>query len=483
MVQQQRQRLSKVLGRTDVLAMAFGTMVGWGWVVLPASWVQEAGVFGAILAFALGAIMCIFVGLAYAELTPALPLAGGEMVFAYRGLGYKSAWISAWSITLAYIGVAAWEGIAIATAIEYIFPIPKIGFLWNISGDDVYASWAVIGVAGAIILSILNYLGIKASAIFQVMAAAGLVFVGIVFFLGGAAFGNPKHLVPFFTDGRGILNVLMIAPSMYIGFDVIPQFAEEMNIPLRRIAYIFISVIVAAACWYFLIIIGFSLSAPPEVRNNSAVPVADAMAYAFRSNAFGKLLIGGAICGIFTSWNGFIVAATRVLFAMGRAKMLPGVFGKVHPKYKTPTASIIFVGIICSLSPLLGKNALIWLVEACSFGTVVAYLFVALSFVVIAKKERNLKRPFKVKGRKWFSYVTVVITVFFIALYLPVVTNPFSWPYQWLLILGWSGLGLLLAVGTQTSYGNISDVDREYMIFGEEYAREEILYQKKSNLH
>ena len=140
----ERQSLSRVLGRTDVLALAFGTMIGWGWVMLAGYWVKQAGVLGAITAFVIGAIMCVFVGLTYAELTPALPLAGGEMVFAYRGMGYFWGWVTAWSISFAYIGVAAWEGIAISTAIDYILPIPKVGLLWNVAGYDVYLSWAII---------------------------------------------------------------------------------------------------------------------------------------------------------------------------------------------------------------------------------------------------------------------------------------------------------------------------------------------------
>lgn len=81
-MERQRESLSKVLGRVDVLAMAFGTMIGWGWVMLTGYWVKQAGVLGAVVAFLIGATMCIFVGLTYAELTPVLPLAEGEMVFA-----------------------------------------------------------------------------------------------------------------------------------------------------------------------------------------------------------------------------------------------------------------------------------------------------------------------------------------------------------------------------------------------------------------
>lgn len=473
-MQEERGSLSKVLGRTDVLAMAFGTMIGWGWVMLAGYWVKQAGVMGAIGAFVIGAIMCIFVGLTYAELTPALPLAGGEMVFAYRGLGYFWSWVTAWCICFAYIGVAAWEGIAISTAIDYILPIPKVGYLWSVAGYEVYLSWAFIGTLFAFVLCILNYVGAKTSAIFQVMATVGLTLVGVVFFFGGVARGSTEYLVPAFTSGSGMVAVLLMAPSMYVGFDVIPQSAEEMNIPLKQIANVLIISIIMAAAWYILMILGISLSAPAEVRENAVVPVADAMAFAFGSLLWGKILIAGALCGILTSWNGFIVGGTRVLFAMGRAKMLPAVFGKVHHKNGTPTAAIILVGVICCLSPLMGKNALVWFVDASAFGTVLAYLLVAVSFVAIRKKEPDLKRPFKIVNGKVVGSLAVVVAAFYISLYLPIGPGSLVWPYEWLMILGWTIIGIVLAVFAKGSYGNISEAEREFLIFGEEYARKQL---------
>ncbi|MEG2199070.1 MAG: amino acid permease, partial [Anaerovorax sp.] len=116
----ERQVLKRSLNMGDVLALAFGTMIGWGWIMLAGQWVAEGGVWGAVLAFALGAIMCIFVGICYAELTPMLPLAGGELVFSYRGLGYNASYITGWFICLAYIGVACREGPALAAAIQYL---------------------------------------------------------------------------------------------------------------------------------------------------------------------------------------------------------------------------------------------------------------------------------------------------------------------------------------------------------------------------
>ena len=91
-----RKELKKSLSTKDVLALAFGTMIGWGWIMLAGAWVGNGGTIGAILAFALGGVMAVFVGLTYAELTPTLPLAGGELVFSYRTMGYNASWFSRW---------------------------------------------------------------------------------------------------------------------------------------------------------------------------------------------------------------------------------------------------------------------------------------------------------------------------------------------------------------------------------------------------
>lgn len=464
-------RLKRVLGRTDVLTLAFGTMVGWGWVMLSGQWIMEAGILGSLIAFAAGAVLCILVGLTYAELTAALPLAGGEMVFAYRAIGGRFAWLVGWAISLVYIGVAAWEGIAIATAIDYILPLPKVGFLWSIGGYPVFISWSILGMAGALVLVFLNYFGIRPAAIFQVMVTSAMFLVGLIFALGGISFGRPEFVSPVFTGGKGILVVLLIVPSMFVGFDVIPQSAEEMNLPLGQISKMFMISIIMAATWYFMVIIGMGFSAPPEVRNGGIVPAADAMAYCYGSPLFGKIMILGGICGIMTSWNGFMVGSTRIIYAMGRAKMLPPFFAKLHPKHKTPVGAIIFVGAICTLAPLLGKNALIWFVNASAFGSVLSYLMVAVAFLVLRKKEPDLNRPFKVKYGRTVGIFVVVVSLVFLSLYIPRGLMDYVWTSEWIMIVVWILLGVILMIWNSLSYGVISSKDRELLIFGEEYSR------------
>jgi basic amino acid/polyamine antiporter, APA family len=167
------------------------------------------------------------------------------------------------------------------------------------------------------------------------MATTGLMLSGIAFFFGGVAFGNTEYMVPVFTGGAGMIAVLLMAPAMFVGFDVIPQSAEEMKIPLNQIASILVLSIIMAAGWYVIMIVGIGLSAPPSVREAASVPVADAMAYAYGSPVFGQLLILGAVCGILSSWNGFI--PHEWLMILGWA--LIGVVLALLAKYSYPNAA------------------------------------------------------------------------------------------------------------------------------------------------
>ena len=180
--------LSRALGRTDIIAVGFGTMVGWGWVMLSASWVNNAGFMGAMCAFILGGSIILAVGLIYSEMIAAMPLTGGEFVFAYRAMGKKASWVVGWMIALSYIGVAAWEGIALATAIDYMIPIEQIIPLWEVAGYQVHFSWAIIGVAGAVVMMLINIFGVRPAMLFQVMATAALIAVVLIVFLGGLSF-------------------------------------------------------------------------------------------------------------------------------------------------------------------------------------------------------------------------------------------------------------------------------------------------------
>lgn len=458
------QSLEKTFKTRDVLAMAFGTMIGWGWIMLSGQWAASAGMLGAIGAYAIGALLCVFVGLVYAELTPAIPYTGGSVVFSYKAMGYWPAVFAGLATAFAYLGVAAWEGPAFATALNYIVPIPELGHLWTIHGSGVYASVCLVSIITSVIITIVNYRGAKQAAVFQTIATVGLVAVGILFLTGGVAFGDIEHTKPFFTSFNGFTVVLLMVPAMFVGFDVIPQSAGEMDVPLKKIPKILIISICMAAAWYMLMIFATCISAPESIRVSGVIPVADAMAFAFGNPIWGKICIIGAMCGILTSWNGFLYGGARVLFSLANAKMLPGFLAKVHPKYHTPSNAVLFCGALSTFSCLLGAGALTWFVNASSFGVVIVYLMVSLSFIFLRVRQPELERPYKVKYAKLVGTMSVGVALFFAYLYLPMGPSPLQ-PIEWGFVCGWFALGLVLAVYARNKNSQVTRLEREKLLF------------------
>src|SRR5699024_8210065 len=135
------QKLLKMLGNKDVLALAFGAMIGWGWVVTTGLWITEAGSLGAILAFMIGGTMVVLFGLTFAELVVSLAFAGGELYYSCKAMGRLASFITTWAIILAYVSVVAFEAVALPTVFEYLIPSYSKGYLYTISGWDVTITW------------------------------------------------------------------------------------------------------------------------------------------------------------------------------------------------------------------------------------------------------------------------------------------------------------------------------------------------------
>lgn len=477
-MEKKRNLLSKVLGRTDIIAIGFGTMVGWSWVMMGPIWVNEAGLVGAIAAFIIGGAIILTIGLTYGELTAALPLAGGEFVFAYRAMGNRAAWIVGWIMSMAYIGVAAWEGIALATAINYMFPLPQVGLLWEVAGYQVHMSWALVGMLGAVIITLLNFFGVRPAVLFQVMATAAMMIIVLFIFFGGAVFGSVDNIGDMFGSYEGFSYVFLMVPAMLIGFDVIPQSSEEMNIEPRYICKMILVCIIVSIIWYILLITGVSLAAPVEIRGSGVIPMADVASYMFNGDIFSVIIIVGGIFGILTSWNGFFIGATRLLFSMGRAGMLPAVFGRLHKKYRTPYVAIFLIGAVCVTAPLLGMNALVWFMDTSTFCALISYILVIISFIMLKKNEPELPRPFNIKGGAKTGIFILAITAVYLGLYINANVNLSGVSPEFVITAAWMLLGFVMVKMLNRRRKPVSREERELLIFGEKFARKGVRNEK-----
>lgn len=449
-------QLTRVLARKDVLALGFGAMIGWGWVVLTGDWIQSAGSLGAITAFLVGGLVIVLVGLTYAEMAAAMPQVGGEHVYSYRALGHFASFFCTWAIALGYVSVVAFEAVALPTVVEHLFPNYAVGHLWTIAGWEVKATWVAVGVVGSLLMMWVNYIGIRTVSFVQKVVTLLLMVVGILFVTGTLFEGERATMEPLFNtrDGviGGIMVVIIMVPFMFVGFDVIPQAAEEINLPNREIGRLLMVSVILAVFWYAFIILGTSLMMGPEALAASSLAVPDAMQAVFQAPWAGNLMVLAGIAGILTSWNAFYVGGSRAIYALAHSGMLPAFLGKLHPEYKTPTNAILLMGILSSAAPLLGRPALVWLVVAGGLGIVIAYFFVALSFVVLRRREPDMPRPFRVRHGNLVGALSLILSLGLIAFYMPGSPSALA-PVEWMMFSGWMLLGLAMYAWSRKRYG------------------------------
>ena len=466
LVSNRESEFSKVLNTGDVLVVAFGAMIGWGWVVSSGQWITSGGVLGTVLGFIIGGIMIYFVGLCYAELTTAMLKCGGEHVFSYKAFGSIGAYICTWSIILSYIGVVCYEAVSFPTILQYVFPKIARGYLYSVGGFDIYFTWLLIAIGMALLILFLNIIGMKKAARFQKILTCVIAAVGIALVAGAAYSGNVNNLQNQLlvgdTNGEIIQNIAKVAimtPFFLFGFDVIPQAAEEINVPLKKLGKMMILSIIMAVSFYVLVVlaVGYVMNAEQiktSMLSATGLVTADAMGVAFNNANMAKVLIIGGLCGIVTSWNSFLIGGSRALYSMSVSYMLPRKFAVLHKKYNTPVNSLLLIGALSVISPFFGRSMLVWIVDAGNFACCFAYCIVSLSFIVLRRKEADMRRPYKVKHYKFVGIVAVIMSGTMSAMYIIPETNCTLVWQEWIIVGGWILLGIIMAYISKKKYGD-----------------------------
>lgn len=461
---EQKSKFDKVMGAWDILVIAFGAMIGWGWVINSGDWITTAGFMGSIIAMLIGGVMVFFVGLTYAELTSAMPQCGGEHVFSYRAMGPTGSFVCTWMIILGYVATSAFEATALPTVITYLFPKFNQVYLYSIAGKDIYLTTILLGVGVAVLITFINIRGAKTAAILQTVLTAIIAIAGILLVVGSAVNGDGANITgQMWESGTGttlgsVFKVACMTPFLFIGFDVIPQAAEEINVPYKKIGKIMLLSIFLAVAWYLLIIFAVCYIMPQsaiaqEMSSQNGLVSAKAIEIAFRSPLMGKVLIIGGLCGIITSWNSFLMGGSRALYSMGESLMIPKMFGKLG-KHKTPEAAIILCGIACVAAPFFGRGVLVWLVDAASFGCVIAYMFVSISFCILRKKKPEMARPYKVKAGRFVGVMAVLMAGFMTLLYIVPASFSAALVWQeWIVVGIWLALGVFFYFYSKKKYG------------------------------
>ena len=222
------------------------------------------------------------------------------------------------------------------------------------------------------------------------------------------------------------------------------------------IVVVLVATIVLAVVFYALIIFGVGyLMNPQDIlasQSGSGMVTADAMAKAFNSSIMSKVLIVGGMCGIVTSWNSFLIGGSRAMYSMAESYMIPRFFVKLHKKYKTPVNALYLIGALSVLAPFCGRKMLVWIVDAGNFGCCLAYCMVAISFIILRKKEPDMARPYKVKHYKIVGVIAVLMSGLMVAMYvIPNSGCTLVWQ-EVCMAGGWCLLGLVFCVACKLKY-------------------------------
>src|SRR6266852_1936345 len=205
----------------DYFALAFGTMIGTGWLVLMNDWLGRGGPLGAILAFVLGGIILLPVGYVYGQWVKRLPDAAGEAAYTAQVFPPIVSYITGWVMLLAYFIVCPWEAVAIGKVAAYILPSLNSYALYSVSGQPVFLPRLLLGIAMTIFLAILNYRGIRLSANFQNWTASTVLLLFLVLLGISAWRGAPTNFQPLFRASPfvSIVLTLQIVPYFLTGFE------------------------------------------------------------------------------------------------------------------------------------------------------------------------------------------------------------------------------------------------------------------------
>jgi len=432
-------RLARKLRLTDYFTLAFGTMVGVGWLVVMDDWLGRGGPLGGILGFAIGGAILLPIGYVYGQLVMAIPDAAGEVAYTAKVFPQPISFATGWLMLLAYLVVCPWEAVAIGRIAGYLFPALDSVELYRLADKPVYLPHVVVGLGLTGILVWLNYHGIRGSATFQNWTTFGALGLFAALVACGVAKGSPQNFSPLFSGRGGLVSVLLvmqIVPYFMTGFESVAKCAEEANPEFRERGFFraIVMAIVLAILFYVIAIAVVAYVSPWPELSHQKFATAVAFESALRSRWVVSLILAAALLSLLRVFNGNFVAASRLLFALGRRGLVDSRLGWVHPVNRTPGVAVIWVGLVTAAAALLGSAILVPITEVGSLASAAGWLAACLAY--LRMNPSSGKRAAAVAG-------ALVAALLVLMKIVPFVPGHFS-VYEYFALTLWALAGLLL---------------------------------------
>jgi APA family basic amino acid/polyamine antiporter len=430
--------LARKLKLHDYFALAFGTMIGTGWLVLMDDWLGRGGPLGAILGFVLGGIILLPVGYVYGQWVQRLPDAAGEAAYTAQVFPPFVSYFTGWVMLLAYFIVCPWEAIALGKIAAYIFPSLDSIELYRVAGQPVFLFRLVLGIALTVFLTTVNYRGIRLSANFQKGMTSTVLLIFLCLVAISAFRGAPAHLHPVFqaTPFISILLTLQIVPYFLTGFESVPKYAEEANPDLRGKTYMtaIAMALGVGVFFYALSIAAVAYISPWQGLLGRRFATAIAFEQALGKHWPVELILTMAMFGLFQCFNGNFAASTRMLFAFGRNGSVPLGLSRVHRRFQTPANAVLAIGAGTLAALFLGDAILVPVTEVGSAASAFGWFAACVSFFFVEPRTRL---------RVIATFGALAALVLVLMKFLPAFPGHFSIP-EYVSLGVWLALGLAL---------------------------------------
>jgi APA family basic amino acid/polyamine antiporter len=459
MAESQAGTLRRTLGPFSLTMLGIGAIIGAGIFVITGTTAAQFAGPALVLSMIIAGIGCAFAGLCYAEFASMIPVAGSAYTYAYATLGELFAWIIGWDLILEYaLGASTiavgWSGnfISILQDFGVQFPAALTGPPGSIvalaDGTTVTGAFNVPAAAIVLIVSAILIVGIRESAGLNTAIVVVKVSVLLLFIAFGARYVNVANWHPFIPPNSGkfgefgwsgVLRGAGLIFFAFIGFDAVSTAAQEARNPQRDMPRgILISLVV---CTFLYIAVALVLTGIVHYSKLN-VPAPIALGVDSTGLTWLRPIIKlGAIAGLSSTMLVMLLGQPRIFYSMSRDGLLPPLFGKIHPTFKTPYVTTALTGVVVAL--VAGLFPIATLTQLTAMGTLLAFVMVSIGVWVLRRTNPNLVRPFKTPGMPWVPILGALICLAQMA-GLPGTT--------WLRLVVWLAIGLAIYF----SYGRAS---------------------------